>query len=170
MTKRRIFDDDLHAQFVTFSCHRRRRLLDDARAREMVVAMLASQLAMQDGICSGFVVMPDHVHAIVWFPQTGRLSHFMKQWKQRSSVKLKKFVRGQLWRYASHFDRKEPFWQASYYPFNLYSEKKAREKLDYMHLNPVRAGLVERACDWAWSSARYYEEGKPVGVPVEWIF
>ncbi len=42
--------------------------------------------------------------------------------------------------------------------------------LDYMHLNPVRAGLVEKAVDWAWSSARYFDSGKSVGVPLEWIF
>jgi len=67
-------------------------------------------------------------------------------------------------------DRKEPFWQPRYYPFNLYSEKKATEKLDYMHLNPVRAGLVDKAVDWAWNSARYFDSGKSVGVPLEWIF
>ncbi len=39
-----------------------------------------------------------------------------------------------------------------------------------MHLNPVRAGLVEKATDWVWSSARYFEHGKSVGVPLEWIF
>jgi putative transposase len=56
------------------------------------------------------------------------------------------------------------------YPFNLYSEKKAIEKLDYMHLNPAKAGPVKEATDWAWSSARYFEHGKSVGVPLEWIF
>ena len=65
---------------------------------------------------------------------------------------------------------KEPFWQPKYYPFDLYSAKKALEKLNYMHLNPVRAGFVEQACDWRWSSARYYEQGKPVGVPLGWVF
>ena len=57
-----------------------------------------------------------------------------------------------------------------YYPFNLYTEKKALEKLDYMHKNPVTAGLVEQACDWQWSSARYYEQRKSVGVPLGWVF
>lgn len=170
MPNRRIYDDELHAQFVTFSCYRRRRLLDHARSRQVVLSLLASELATHQGLCCGFVIMPDHVHAIVWFPRPGQLSHFMKQWKQKSSVRLKRFVRGQLGQYAETLDIKEPFWQPRYYPFNLYSGKKALEKLDYMHLNPVRAGLVERATDWAWSSARYFEHGQPVGVPLEWIF
>ena len=38
--------------------------------------------------------------------------------------------------------------------FQVDEERKRTEKLDYMHLNPVRAGLVARAVDWPWSSAR----------------
>ena len=36
-------------------------------------------------------------------------------------------------------------WQRRYYDFKIYSESKLDEKLQYMHLNPVRAGLVEKA-------------------------
>lgn len=170
MTNRRVYDNELHAQFVTFSCYRRRRLLDHPRGKQIVISFLAEELSARDGVCPGFVVMPDHVHAIIWFPEPGQLISFMKQWKQRTSLQLKKFVRGQLDQYARSFDRKDPFWQPRYFPFNLYSEKKAKEKHDYMHMNPVRAGLVEKPCDWAWSSAQYYELGQSVGVPIQWIF
>jgi REP-associated tyrosine transposase len=170
MADRRIHDDELHAQFITFSCYRRRRLLDHPRARQIVMGVLADELVKRDGTCSGFAIMPDHVHAILWFEEVEQLSPFMRVWKSRSSRQLNKFVRGQLGRYAKMIDPKEPFWQPKYYPFNLYSEKKARQKLDYMHLNPVRAGLVEQAIDWRWSSARYYEQGRSVGVPLEWVF
>jgi putative transposase len=57
-------------------------------------------------------------------------------------------LRGVAPNYANTFPSDDPFWQAKYYPFNLYSVPKAREKLDYMHLNPVRAGLVAQAVDW----------------------
>ncbi|HUT91003.1 MAG TPA: transposase [Thermoguttaceae bacterium] len=170
MTERRIYDDELHAQFVTFSCYRRRRLLDHPRARQIVISVLADELNDHTGTCCGFVVMPDHVHAIVWFDEVQQLSPFMRVWKSRSSRQLKQFVRGQLRQYTKKFDPREPFWQPKYYSFNLFTEKKALEKLDYMHLNPVRAGLVQRACDWQWSSARYHEHGEPVGVPMGWVF
>jgi len=52
----------------------------------------------------------------------------------------------------------------------LHAEKKALEKLHYTHLNPLRAGLVEKTVGWAWSSARYFDSAKWVGVPREWIF
>ncbi|MDG2387847.1 MAG: hypothetical protein P8M30_00875 [Planctomycetaceae bacterium] len=37
-----------------------------------------------------------------------------------------------------------------------------------MHMNPVRAGLVEKAVDWEWSSARWYEDQKEVWLPIHW--
>ena len=46
--------------------------------------------------------------------------------------------------------------------------RKVEEKLEYMHLNPVRAGFVKRAVDWGWSSARWYLEGQSVGLPMNW--
>jgi len=170
MVTRRVYDEERHAQFVTFSCYRRRRLLDHARARQIVMSVLAEELVKRGGGCCGFVVMPDHVHATVWFPRVNMLSTFMQGWKSRSARELKRFVRGQAPEYTKWIDAKDPFWQAKYYPFNLFSDEKAQDKLEYMHLNPVRAGLVERAIDWRWSSARYFELGEPVGVPLSWEF
>ena len=170
MAKRRIYDDEFHAQFVTFSCYRRRQLLNHPRARQVVMAILSEELGKSEGTCCGFVVMPDHVHAILWFPRSGCLSPFMQTWKSRASRPLKKLTRGQMQEYAQAIDPREPFWQPKYYPFNLFTEKKAIEKLDYMHLNPVRAGLAGAATEWRWSSARYYIDGASVGVPLGWVF
>jgi putative transposase len=169
MVSRRTYDREGHAHFVTFSCFRRRRLLDDDRAKRVVLGVLNAQLALQRGRCAGFVVMPDHVHAIVWLPGPDQLSHFMKQWKQRSSVQIKRLLRDRLVRYAAAVDPADPFWQPRYYDFNLFSESKMQEKLAYMHQNPVRAGLVRQPWEWPWSSAGYYERGRSVGVPVAWL-
>jgi hypothetical protein len=40
---------------------------------------------------------------------------------------------------------------------------------DELYENPVRAGLVAGPCDWAFSSTRYYERRRSVGVPIRWI-
>jgi putative transposase len=47
-------------------------------------------------------------------------------------------------------------WQRRSYPFNVFSEHKYQEKLDYMHNNPVTRGLVSSPGDWPWSSWRFY--------------
>lgn len=145
-------------------------MLDCEPLRETLLELLAQKLAQYRGLCSGYVVMPDHVHAIVWFEELTELSRFMKSWKQTSSIKLKRMLRGVAPKYADKIPPSDPFWQSKYYPFNLYSQKKAEEKLDYMHMNPVSAGLVEQPVDWNSSSARYYLLGEPSVVPLEWIF
>jgi len=54
--------------------------------------------------------MPDHVHLIVWFDKPGELSRFMKSWKQTSSMKLKKMLRGVAPQFASKIPLADPFW------------------------------------------------------------
>ena len=91
--ERKVFDVGGHAHFLTFSCYRRRRILDDKRAKGTVIHFLADQLRRSDGACMGFVIMPDHVHALVHFKETGMLSQFVQQWKRRSSIELKGLLR-----------------------------------------------------------------------------
>ncbi len=168
MPGRAIYDNELHAHFLTFSCYRRRRLLDHAQAKRILLGVLDSQLQSRDGHCMGFVIMPDHVHAMVWFPVKAQLSVFVQQWKRMSSYHIQRFLRQDLVRYASLIQKGDPFWQRKYYSYNVFSEEKIREKLVYMHENPVRIGLVSTPCDWPWSSARHYEEEKSVGVRIRW--
>ena len=164
--ERKIFDLKGHAHFVTFSCYRRRRILDDNRAKGIVIHFLADQLRKADGSCIGFVIMPDHVHAVVHFKEAGMLSQFMQQWKRRSSIQLKECLKKHIPSYATSIDMSEPIWQARYYDFNLFSRKMINEKLEYMHNNPVKAGLVAEVVDWKHCSARWYLFGQPVGIEI----
>ena len=163
---RKVFDLRAHAHFVTFSCYKRRRLLDDDRAKGIVVHFLADGLRKLDGACMGFMIMPDHVHALLYFNEPGMLSGFIQQWKRRSSIGLKEFLKDRLPAYAATIDLREPIWQARYYDFNVFSGKKAREKLEYMHNNPVRKGLVSRAEERRYGSAMWYLFKRPVGVQI----
>ena len=129
MGTRGIYDDELDAHFVTFSCYRRRRLLNHDGAKRVVLGVLNSQWAGRKASCVGFVVMRDHVPAIVWFPIPGQLSVFVQQWKRLSSHQIGRLVHSKFVHYAEKIGGGDPFWQAKYYPFNLVSEEKVREKL-----------------------------------------
>ena len=168
MVKRRAYDDEKHVHFITFSCYKRREYLQHDRAKRVVIGLLGSRLSRQSGLCLGFVIMPDHVHALLWFPEIRQLSPFMNKWKDLSSHQLKEMYRTHFSNYWSEVDDSDPIWQPRYYGFNIWSRRKVEEKLDYMHMNPVRAGLVERAVEWPWSSARWYLEGRTVGLPIRW--
>jgi len=69
-------------------------------------------------------------------------------------------------RYSLKIDLNGPMWQPKYYVFNIHSESKMKEKLAYMHANPVRAGLANYAENWKFGSASWYLLGKSVGVPI----
>jgi putative transposase len=168
MVRRKIYNRERCVYFVTFSCYKRRRLLDDDAAKSIVLGTLNAQLRRLAGKCVGFVLMRNHVHALVWVPDPTHISDFMKQWKRTSSLRIAHLLATVLTRYSGQFDE-SPVWQGKYYGFNVYSENKLLEKLTYMHQNPVRAGLIKQASEWRWSSARFYEHGKSVGVPVTWL-
>jgi len=167
-SQRRVIDDQLYVHFVTFSVDRRRRLLDHDHPKRILLGVLNKLLVRMKATCVGFVVMPDHVHALIWFSETGQLSKFMHEWKRQSSLQVRKWYRNNANHYAQDFGEGERFWQPKYHAFTIESEAKIEEKLAYMHLNPVRGGLVENATDWKWSSARWYTRMQTVGVPIGW--
>jgi putative transposase len=167
--KRIIADDQRYVHFVTFSVYRRRNLLSLDHPKKMVLGALNTELERNAATCVGFVVMPNHLHALLWLPEIGQLSRFMHEWKRSSSRFIRQWYREQANSYFREVEFGTQLWQPKYYAFTIYSRRKIEEKLNYIHLNPVRSGLVERAIDWAWSSARWYQQGRTVGVPITWI-
>jgi putative transposase len=98
--------------------------------------------------------MPEHVHLLVNEPERGSLAQVMQSLKQGVARRLA--LRAEV-----------PFWQARYYDFNVWSERKFVEKLRYIHRNPVKRGLVARPEDWHWSSFRHYATGETGVVEIE---
>ena len=152
--------------FITFSCFKNRNLLEKDRSKGIVINVLNSQLRKRQGLCYGFVVMPNHVHALIRLEEEGSLPEFMKQWKRLSSYYIKRLYKTQLQGYLSAIELEDPIWNRKYYSFPIESREKLIEKLSYMHNNPIKAGLVAESNDWAFSSVRYHELKKPVGVPI----
>ncbi|MES2793345.1 MAG: hypothetical protein V4719_27285 [Planctomycetota bacterium] len=86
-----------------------------------------------------------------------------------SSFEIRKWYSDRAPSDFQEFGPGDRFWQPKSYCFHLNSAGKIQEKLEYIHLNPQRAGLVRRAVDWRWSSARWYLQQRSVGVPISWI-
>ena len=155
---------DFH--FVTCSCYRRQQFLAPARRRDLFLKILEEVRKKHNFIVVGYVVMPEHFHMLVGEPKTKSMSVMMQVLKQRVSQKCRRRreSRDQMRLWTA-----EPvpaFWQARYYDFNVYSGKKKKEKLRYMHRNPVTRGLVESPEQWRWSSYRYYSLGEEGPVKI----
>ncbi len=109
--------------------------------------------------------MPDHVHLLISEPPKSTPSVMLKALKQRVSRDLRRKKRkaasGQLRLPFMNDGLGLPrFWQARFYDFNVYSSYKVREKLEYMHANPVKRGLVRNPGARMWSSFLSYEKGQ----------
>ncbi len=110
---------------------------------------------------TAWVFLPDHWHCICGPIYSVTISLAMKSAKQSSlsAVNQRRGAEGELWQ-PRFFDRA------------LRTVKEYNEKVEYIHLNPVRAGLVSRAEDWRWSSYNEYaglsadEQKKRCGLTV----
>src|SRR5579859_3243908 len=154
---------DLH--FVTFSCYRRLPLLAPERARNLFVEELARVRTEYEFQLVGYVVMLNHVHLLMSEPRKGTPSTVIQMLKQRVSRKMRKRTRRIREQGEFQFDEDglelKSFWQERFYDFNVYKRGKIKEKLNYMHANPVIRGLVEHPKNWPWSSwSFYFESGK----------
>ena len=130
--------------FVTFSCNRRHAYLRAPATRSLFEDALELVRRRYELEVVGYVVMSEPVHLLVSEPQIKSLAVALQALKLSVA---RRSERGQ-------------FWRARYYDFNVYSDDKRFEKLDYMHWNPVKRGLVERMEDWQWSSYRFYRTGQ----------
>ena len=151
--------------FVTFSCYRRLPLLGTMHARNLFVKELGRVRQEYGFFLVGYVLMPNHVHLLISEPKKGTPSTVLQMLKQRVSRKLRKtkqaVPKAQGRRAFPEFiGGLSQFWQPRFYDFNVYSHERKKEKLEYMHANPVQRGLVEHPQDWVWSSFSYYARGE----------
>ena len=159
--------------FVTFTCHKWRNLFSITDAYYAVYKWFDS-LYENNHRVMGYVIMPDHIHALIYFPEmkkslntiVGNAKRFMayeiiKRLEEQknvplleelyASVKGKERKKGQRHKvFEDSFDAKE-----------CYSNKFVYQKLEYMHKNPVskRWQLVNDFADYLHSSAAFYEKG-----------
>ena len=158
--KRHYGQGDLH--FVTFSCYQRRPLLGTRRARDRFVKILDEVRTRHGFRVIGYVVMPEHVHLLLTEPLEGNPSKILQVLKQKVSAELRRGTITSPNQLALQSPGKQTdeghFWQRRFYDFNVWSEKKLWEKLNYMHRNPVQRKLVRHPKEWPWSSWSHYEK------------
>jgi putative transposase len=86
-------------------------------------------------------LMPNHFHMVLWPFNDGELSRWM-QWLMTCHVR----------RYHRHYQSSGHVWQGRFKAFAIQEDGHYLTVLRYVEMNPLRAGLVERAEQWPWSS------------------
>jgi putative transposase len=136
------FANSIH--FVTMVTHVRGRWFVSPEQCRSMLELLEGYRARLNVRCLGYVLMPDHLHVLLWQESDGLLiPKLVEGFKSVSARTLK--PRG----YPA-----APLWSRHYDDVPVPGSQAARTKLAYMHNNPVRRGLVETPEQYLWSSAR----------------
>jgi putative transposase len=130
---------------------------DDFLAFERVIQETLRVRRMR--ICA-LCLMPNHWHFVLWPESDGDLPAFMQQ---LTNTHVKR------WKEHRHETGYGHLYQGRYKAFPVESDDYFYQVVRYVERNPLRAGLVERAEAWPWSSLGYlFREGAPKEVLSEW--
>ena len=122
---------------------------------------------------NAFVIMPDHLHLVVAVMEDEQIHQFLKCWRGRSArhiidMLIRQSDLGSLAVMARHANGgcRYAAWKEQARAQSLPSKTMLLQRIEYVHANPVRAGLVELVSDWEHSSWNWYDSGKRVELPV----
>lgn len=160
-----------HARFLTFSCYDRAPLFSDEVSRDRFAELLEITRNRHSILLLSWVLMPEHAHLCVVPPAPGVVRLFLKHLKGAVARHTL-----DAWR-ASHdprlllcksADGASAFWQpGGGHDRLLRSNAEMREKIEYIHNNPVKRGLVALAAQWRWSSAAWYNGDQSAPVTID---
>ena len=183
----RHYHDPGHVHELTFSCYRRWPLLTNDVWRGMLAESINRAMAGHGYRLAAFVFMPEHVHLMVYpLSEADTIDALLKAIKRPFSYRIKQLLIQSRSRLLERLTiRQRPgvmtcrYWQEGPgYDRNLIRRSTILADIDYLHHNPVRRGLVQKAVDWKWSSARYYLIDPPIqhpeiplihSLPAEWL-
>jgi REP-associated tyrosine transposase len=104
-----------------------------------------------------WAVMPNHVHALFEPIHHWTVAKIVASWKKFSAKEIRE------WRRANGDPSSAPVWHREYWDRYIRDERQFVQTIQYIHSNPVKAGLVAKAEAWRWSSAFPGNANLPIG-------
>ena len=136
--------------FVTVNLRRHVKPFDRSEYVILIDALEGARRRLAFLLC-GYVLMPDHWHALIWtgYPLTiSQAIHDVKKVCARH-LHARRGTQG-------------PVWQHQFWDRFVRHAREFNDRLAYMHLNPVRKGLVAKPEEWRWSSCNNFALDKAV--------
>lgn len=172
---RKRIDEPGHARELTFSCYKRFKFLDRDRTRQWFVDELADARNTFPFDLWAYVIMPEHVHLLVYPRQaSGKVGIVAGKIKEQVARKAIKYLEENAPEWLERISVQEGnrlrrrFWQpGGGYDRNVVELSTVQKMINYIHMNPVRRGLVSRPEDWLWSSAGWYAGIQPVPIEMD---
>ena len=172
---RRRYEGFGHARYLTFSCFRNQPFLSRDRAATWLAEALRTAREKELFDLWAWVAMPTHVHVLLLPSEGVTVGRILSAIKQSVSKRALVYLRRENPAGLKAMKDRQPngrvsyrFWQrGGGYDRNIWSPKGIREKIDYIHANPVRRELVARPQDWRWSSWHAWATGEDDPVPID---
>ncbi len=150
-----------YPEFSTVTCLEWKRILENAREKEILMQSMRFIVGEARVKIFAFVLMSNHFH-LIWQMMAGykpedeqrnflrfTAQQILKNFRNDKSAMLNDLL-------VQTKDRKYQVWERNSLNIPLWSKKVVDQKLDYIHMNPVKAGICEYPEDYKYSSARYY--------------
>src|ERR1700732_850610 len=154
MTRLRRIEDRDRFFFVTTNLARGTSPLRSTEY-DLILNVLSGQRNLGEMFLFGYAVMPTHVHLLL-YPHNKDIVGIMRNLKSKTGYEILRQRGG-----------RGPFWQERYFDTIIRRVRNFWEKLEYIHRNPVEAGLVKCPEEWKWSSCRYYAKKDTVPIAVD---
>ena len=139
--------------FVTCRLFHSRRTLSESEF-DCLAQAINTRRKRHGFLLTAWVLLPDHWHAIFYPHSPLAISDVMETIKVSSTRQINR-ARGES----------GPLWQGRFFDRALRTVKEYHETLEYIHWNPVKAGLVSRPQDWHWSSVHDYSGSAAGSTP-----
>ncbi|MGH9396051.1 MAG: REP-associated tyrosine transposase [Terriglobia bacterium] len=130
--------------FVTVRLYKHRNELRDTDFQGLAQSFRRARF-LHPFFLTAWVLLPDHWRAICAPAYPATISEVVKSIKISSMTLINR-----------RRDEVGQLWQGRFFDRALRSVKEYNEKVEYIHLNPVKTGLVSSAQDWRWSSVNEY--------------
>ncbi|KAA5534454.1 transposase [Taibaiella lutea] len=153
---------ELH--FFTATILEWKMLLLPDKYKDIIIDSLKFLVKEERVIIHGFVIMSNHIHIIWHCRHPHKRENIQRDFLKFTAQKIKFDLIENHPEVLRHFkvnakDREYQFWEINPLSIDIWTEAVVKQKLNYIHENPLRAGLVKNPVEYLYSSARYYETG-----------
>jgi putative transposase len=170
---RNLFKDE-QCFFVTTTCYNWYHLLKSNTCKDIICSSITFLNTKYKSNILGYVIMPNHLHLILYFQGINHLSNWMRDLKKFTSVKIRQEIENSgddiiLEKLRTHDEgRVFKVWQERFDDVYLRDKRLLEGKIDYIHLNPLQPhwNLVTKPEEYFYSSALFYETGKQASIMV----
>ena len=148
------------AYFVTTNVFERRAIFADPHLCNLLITCLGWCRKTMEFALLAYVVMPDHLHLILAPSEKTSLPDIMRRFKSYTGRVI-----------GEELKSSGGIWQPRYYDHALRDRSGLLKTIEYVHHNPVAAGLVESSGSYKFSSYQaYFRPGREMlSIDASWI-